>query len=93
MNLPTELWQRLLILVWGILIAWSIPLLIISVIIGKEITMKKIYESIIAFALFFLFFIQLTGILIESIYILDLMNTSIASPSGVGSIDHSLSKV
>jgi phosphatidate cytidylyltransferase len=32
MTLPTELWQRLLLLVWAILIAWSIPLLIITLI-------------------------------------------------------------
>jgi phosphatidate cytidylyltransferase len=40
MNLPTELWQRMLFLVWGILIAWSIPLLIITLIrkrLGKEV--------------------------------------------------------
>jgi endonuclease/exonuclease/phosphatase family metal-dependent hydrolase len=39
--------------------------------------MKNIFPRVIAFGLFFLFFIQLTGILVESIYILDLMNTSL----------------
>ena len=39
--------------------------------------MKRTVPTLIAFGLFFLFFIQLTGILIESIYILDLMNTSL----------------
>jgi endonuclease/exonuclease/phosphatase family metal-dependent hydrolase len=39
--------------------------------------MKKSYAFIIAFALFFLFFIQMAGILVESIYILDLMNTNL----------------
>lgn len=39
--------------------------------------MKRTLPTLIAFGLFFLFFIQLTGILIESIYILDLMNTSL----------------
>jgi endonuclease/exonuclease/phosphatase family metal-dependent hydrolase len=39
--------------------------------------MKNSRSSVIAFGIFFLFFIQLTGILIESIYILDLMNTSL----------------
>lgn len=33
--------------------------------------------SVLAFAIFFFFFIQLTGVLIQSIYILDLMNTSL----------------
>jgi phosphatidate cytidylyltransferase len=40
MNLPTELWQRMLLLVWGILVAWSVPLLIITVIrkrLGKDV--------------------------------------------------------
>jgi phosphatidate cytidylyltransferase len=40
MNLPNELWQRMLLLVWGILIAWSIPLLIITIIrrrLGKDV--------------------------------------------------------
>jgi len=39
-NLPSELWQRMLLLVWGILVAWSIPLIIISIIRrsrGKEV--------------------------------------------------------
>jgi endonuclease/exonuclease/phosphatase family metal-dependent hydrolase len=39
--------------------------------------MKNSYPLVIAFGLFFLFFIQMTGILVESIYILDLMNTSL----------------
>lgn len=39
--------------------------------------MKNNILSTIAFGLFFLFMIQLAGILIESIYILDLMNTSL----------------
>ncbi len=39
--------------------------------------MKKQNLGIIAFAIFFLFFIQLAGTLVESIYILDLMNTSL----------------
>ena len=39
--------------------------------------MKNSYPLVIAFGIFFLFFIQLTGILVESIYILDLMNTSL----------------
>jgi endonuclease/exonuclease/phosphatase family metal-dependent hydrolase len=39
--------------------------------------MKKQDLEIIAFAIFFLFFIQLAGTLVESIYILDLMNTSL----------------
>jgi len=30
MKLPDELWQRMLILVWAALIAWSVPLLIIT---------------------------------------------------------------
>jgi len=37
--------------------------------------MKKFSASIVAFCLFFLFFIQMAGVLVESIYILDLMNT------------------
>jgi phosphatidate cytidylyltransferase len=40
MNLPSELWQRMLLLVAAILVAWSIPLVIISIIRksrGKEI--------------------------------------------------------
>jgi predicted CDP-diglyceride synthetase/phosphatidate cytidylyltransferase len=40
MTLPTELWQRMLILIWGILIAWSIPLLIVTFIrrkLSKEV--------------------------------------------------------
>ncbi|HTX92793.1 MAG TPA: endonuclease/exonuclease/phosphatase family protein [Anaerolineales bacterium] len=39
--------------------------------------MKRILPLVLAFALFFLFFIQLAGSLLESIYILDLMNTSL----------------
>ena len=39
--------------------------------------MKKSYLVVIAFGIFFLFFIQLAGSLVESIYILDLMNTSL----------------
>ncbi len=39
--------------------------------------MKKSYSFVILFAIFFLFFIQMAGILVESIYILDLMNTSL----------------
>jgi len=39
--------------------------------------MKKIFPIVIAFGLFFLFFIQMAGALIESIYILDLMNTTL----------------
>ena len=38
--------------------------------------MKK-YLGIITFAILFLFLIQMTGILVESIYILDLLNTSL----------------
>jgi hypothetical protein len=41
------------------------------------IPMNKQNSHIFAFALIFLFFIQMAGILIESIYILDLMNTSL----------------
>ena len=39
--------------------------------------MKKAYPLVIAYGLFFLFLIQLAGTLVESIYILDLMNTSL----------------
>ncbi len=39
--------------------------------------MKKSYSISIVFAIFFLFFIQVAGTLVESIYILDLMNTSL----------------
>ena len=39
--------------------------------------MKKSSLVVIAFAIFFLFFIQMAGSLVESIYILDLMNTSL----------------
>lgn len=39
--------------------------------------MKKSHLNVIAFGIFFLFFIQLAGSLVESIYILDLMNTSL----------------
>jgi len=39
--------------------------------------MKKPYFVVIALAIFFLFLIQMAGSLVESIYILDLMNTSL----------------
>ena len=39
--------------------------------------MKKSFPLILAFAVLFLFFIQTAGTLVESIYILDLMNTSL----------------
>ncbi len=39
--------------------------------------MKKTYLIVIAWGIFFLFLIQLAGSLVESIYILDLMNTSL----------------
>ncbi len=39
--------------------------------------MKKYVPVVMAFALFFLFFIQMAGTLIQSIYVLDLMNTSL----------------
>ena len=39
--------------------------------------MKKSSLIVIAFGIFFLFFIQMAGSLVESIYILDLMNTSL----------------
>lgn len=39
--------------------------------------MNKQHRNIFAFALIFLFFIQMAGVLIESIYIIDLMNTSL----------------
>src|SRR5512140_2480717 len=39
--------------------------------------MKKYVPVVIVFALFFLFFIQMAGTLIQSIYVLDLMNTSL----------------
>jgi endonuclease/exonuclease/phosphatase family metal-dependent hydrolase len=39
--------------------------------------MKKNYPIIIAFAILFLFFIHVAGTLVESIYILDLMNTNL----------------
>ena len=39
--------------------------------------MKKVSPLVIAFGLFFLFFIQMAGSLVESIYILDLMNTTL----------------
>ncbi len=39
--------------------------------------MKKSYSFVIVFGIFFLFLIQLMGTLVESIYILDLMNTSL----------------
>jgi phosphatidate cytidylyltransferase len=40
MKLPAELWQQMLLLVWVVLVAWSIPLLIITIIrkkLGKDI--------------------------------------------------------
>jgi endonuclease/exonuclease/phosphatase family metal-dependent hydrolase len=39
--------------------------------------MKRSIPVVMAFGLFFLFFIQMAGTLVESIYILDLMNTSL----------------
>ena len=39
--------------------------------------MQKNYSFVILFAIFFLFFIQMTGTLVELIYILDLMNTAL----------------
>jgi len=36
MKLPTELWQSLLLLAWGILVAWSIPLIIITIIRKRQ---------------------------------------------------------
>jgi len=39
--------------------------------------MKKSYSFVLVFSLFFLFFIQMAGTLVESIYILDLMNSSL----------------
>ncbi len=46
--------------------------------------MKKHVISVTVFALFFLFFIQMAGTLVQSIYILDLMNTSLdARAAGV----------
>jgi len=39
--------------------------------------MKKTYFHTFAFGIFFLFFIQMAGTLVESIYILDLMNTAL----------------
>ena len=39
--------------------------------------MKKSYSYVIAFGIFFLFFIQMAGTLVESIYILDLMNSAL----------------
>ena len=41
--------------------------------------MKKTYPIILAFAVIFLFFIQVVGTLVESIYILDLMNLNLDS--------------
>src|SRR5512140_1940523 len=38
--------------------------------------MKKYVPVVMAFALFFLFFIQMAGTLVQSIYVLDLMNLS-----------------
>ena len=40
-------------------------------------TMKRNYPVILAFGIIILFFIQLAGTLVESIYILDLMNTNL----------------
>ena len=40
-------------------------------------TMKRNYPVILAFGIIILFFIQLAGILVESIYVLDLMNTNL----------------
>jgi hypothetical protein len=39
--------------------------------------MNKHHNFILAFALTFLFFIQMAGVLVESIYVMDLMNTSL----------------
>ncbi|MGB7874889.1 MAG: hypothetical protein WBL25_10940, partial [Anaerolineales bacterium] len=39
--------------------------------------MKKSYSYALVFGIFFLFLIQMAGTLVESIYILDLMNTSL----------------
>ena len=39
--------------------------------------MKRSYLTVTAFGIFFLFFIQSAGVLVESIYILDLMNTTL----------------
>lgn len=39
--------------------------------------MKKSYSIVLAFGIIFLFFIQLAGTLVESIYILDLMNSTL----------------
>ena len=39
--------------------------------------MKKPYSIVLVFAIFFLFLIQMAGTLVESIYILDLMNSSL----------------
>ena len=39
--------------------------------------MKRISPLVIAFGVVYLFFIQTAGTLVESIYILDLMNTSL----------------
>ncbi|MBI4928441.1 MAG: hypothetical protein HY835_11790, partial [Anaerolineae bacterium] len=39
--------------------------------------MKKSFSIILTFGILFLFLIQMTGTLVESIYILDLMNTSL----------------
>jgi len=41
--------------------------------------MKKTFAIILAFAVIFLFFIQAVGTLVESIYILDLMNLNLDS--------------
>ena len=39
--------------------------------------MKKSYSFVVIFGIFFLFFIQMAGTLVESIYILDLMNAAL----------------
>jgi endonuclease/exonuclease/phosphatase family metal-dependent hydrolase len=43
----------------------------------EQLTMKKSHLIALAFGILFLFLIQLAGTLVESIYILDLMNTSL----------------
>ena len=43
----------------------------------EDSTMKKTSLTVVALGIFFLFLIQLMGTLVESIYILDLMNTSL----------------
>jgi len=39
--------------------------------------MKKSYSFVLAFGIYFIFFVQMAGNLVESIYILDLMNTAL----------------